>query len=523
MGQGESILSRFQYDCDGRRTKKIGEDGIRQYVYDQTSLLLEYDEAGLQKAKYDYGSDRLISLTRADEGRRFFTFDGLRSVTNLTDDTGSPVASYHLDAWGNFRFPSELLASKNRFAFTGYLWDQETSLFFAKARFYDPEVGRFTSQDSFLGQVDDPPSLHRYFYANANPGRFIDPTGHSARDAWEWTKGFFGTAFTQTGRVAEAAVTTVVDAVVETPKVIADAAVMGFEAATGVDAGFAAISKTGMSTARRMGRGESAAAITQDTMIGIVKGATNAQMVEDQLVAYADYRTGNATLDQFEERMAVAGGKAGATAAMAKGAQKWYESAKAKVVVESRTQAPYYEPVANITPQAAALAEFASGAPEGAFGVGSTIAPVAGLAATQAAGVASSKRPPVYSTAFEMRLDPADIGTSRAVHFNRANAALESAMQADSELAAMMENLIPGVSDHVSQPGGRQVPPGWIWEHASTTTAHGEAGVMRLVPKAEHSPGSGFWRTLHPDPGARGGYSEWAIPAGAKPNRPRRP
>jgi RHS repeat-associated protein len=187
VGQGTSILGRFQYDCDGRRTKKIGEEGIRQYVYDQTSLLAEYDEDGVQKAKYDYGSDRLISLTRPDEGRRFFSFDGLRSVTNLTDDTGSAVASYHLDAWGNFRFPSQLLASRNRFSFTGYLWDQETSLFFAKARFYDPEVGRFTSQDSYLGQTDDPPSLHRYFYANANPVRYVDPTGHATKaEVWRF-------------------------------------------------------------------------------------------------------------------------------------------------------------------------------------------------------------------------------------------------------------------------------------------------------------------------------------------------
>ena len=59
--QGASTLGRFQYDFEGRRTKKIGEEGLRQYVYDQTSLLAEYDAAGLQKAKYDYGSDRLIS------------------------------------------------------------------------------------------------------------------------------------------------------------------------------------------------------------------------------------------------------------------------------------------------------------------------------------------------------------------------------------------------------------------------------------------------------------------------------
>jgi RHS repeat-associated protein len=187
VAQGSSTPGRFQYDADGRRILKLGEDGLRQYVYDQTSLFAEYNDAGLEIAKYDYGADRLISLDRSGQ-RRFYLFDALRSVTNLTDEAGATQASYHLDAWGNFRFPGELgssdsAASKNRFAFTGYLWDQETALYYAKARFYDPEVGRFTSQDSFLGEINDPPSLHRYFYGNANPLRYIDPTGHSAQDA----------------------------------------------------------------------------------------------------------------------------------------------------------------------------------------------------------------------------------------------------------------------------------------------------------------------------------------------------
>jgi RHS repeat-associated protein len=182
--QGTAVLGRFLYDFAGRRTEKIGAEGVRLYVYDQTSLLAEYSDTGLQVAKYDYGPDRLISLERSGQ-RRYYLFDALRSVTNITDEAGLTQASYHLDAWGNFRIPSELnssdaAASKNRFAFTGYLWDQETSLYYAKARFYDPEVGRFTSQDSFLGEINDPPSLHRYFYANANPTRYIDPTGHQS-------------------------------------------------------------------------------------------------------------------------------------------------------------------------------------------------------------------------------------------------------------------------------------------------------------------------------------------------------
>ena len=126
--------------------------------------------------------------------------------------------------------------------------------------------------------------------------------------------------------------------------------------------------------------------------------------------------------------------------------------------------------------------------------------------------------PKQYSTAFEMKLDPSDFGKSRSVHFNRANAALDDAMIADPQFAKMMDDLMPGARGAVSKTGGRQSPTNWSWEHASTSTASGQKGVMRLVPTEQHTPGSQWWRILHPDSGARGGYSEWAIPAGAPKN-----
>jgi RHS repeat-associated protein len=181
--QGASVLERFQYDAEGRLLKKIGESGIRQYVYDDDSRLVEYDDNGIQVAKYTYGSDRLISFQHRTEGTRFYHLDGLGSITALTDATGAVTSRLHLDAWGVFRNPAELDASSNRHAFTGYVFEKEIGLYFAKARFYDPQVGRFTSQDSFLGRVDDPPSLHRYFYAANNPLRYIDLTGHAYTEA----------------------------------------------------------------------------------------------------------------------------------------------------------------------------------------------------------------------------------------------------------------------------------------------------------------------------------------------------
>jgi len=64
--------------------------------------------------------------------------------------------------------------------------------------------------------------------------------------------------------------------------------------------------------------------------------------------------------------------------------------------------------------------------------------------------------PKQYSSAFEMKLDPSDFGKSDSVHFNRANKALDDALNADPQFAATMENLIPGVRNAVSSKGGAE-------------------------------------------------------------------
>jgi RHS repeat-associated protein len=176
--EGERITARFAYDAFGRRYLKIGDEGLRQYLFDETSLLQEYSQLDVEVAKYDWGGDRLVSLFRVDEPRRYFHLDALGSVVALTDDQGVVGARYHYDAWGDYREPDELETSANPFGFTGHIYDRETDLYFAKARYFDPEFGRFLTQDSYLGLVNDPPSLHRYLYAYGNPARYVDPDGH---------------------------------------------------------------------------------------------------------------------------------------------------------------------------------------------------------------------------------------------------------------------------------------------------------------------------------------------------------
>jgi RHS repeat-associated protein len=176
--QGAAILGRYGYDYDGRRIFKVGAEGIRRYTYDQRSVITEADQAGVTVSKYDYGLDQLVRLNHRNEGKSFFHLDALGSTVNLTTDAGAARDSVFYNAWGQER--DRIGASANRFTFTGHEVDRETGLFYAKARFYDPEIGRFLSQDSFLGEVNTPPSLHRYFYANDNPLIFIDKDGRQS-------------------------------------------------------------------------------------------------------------------------------------------------------------------------------------------------------------------------------------------------------------------------------------------------------------------------------------------------------
>jgi RHS repeat-associated protein len=109
-----------------------------------------------------------------------------------------------------------------------------------------------------------------------------------------------------------------------------------------------------------------------------------------------------------------------------------------------------------------------------------------------------------YSVAFQTKLSPTSYpGVSRYMHFKEANTALDAAMGADADLAATMDRL--GVSVPRSSSGSiiGKSPENWVWHHDA------EAGVMQLVPKAQHPniPGGIFWDTMHP--GGVGGFSIW--------------
>jgi RHS repeat-associated protein len=80
------------------------------------------------------------------------------------------------DAFGNTVATKDTTGSSYDFAATsGYRTDGDAGLMKVGARYYDPQVGSFTTRDTYLDQKP-------YLYCEHDPVNAVDPSGHE----WDW-------------------------------------------------------------------------------------------------------------------------------------------------------------------------------------------------------------------------------------------------------------------------------------------------------------------------------------------------
>ena len=159
-----------------------GETKTYTYVYDKEDIILEYvsridgsDEEdhnhhgkehhgkhkegrdGRDIIRYIHGPGIDEPLAVEQKGKVYYYHaDGLGSITALTDERGRIVQRYEYDSFGNMKRRGHKV--KQPSSFTGREWDEETGLYYYRARYYDPEVGRFISFDPILHPVN---GLHK--------------------------------------------------------------------------------------------------------------------------------------------------------------------------------------------------------------------------------------------------------------------------------------------------------------------------------------------------------------------------
>ncbi|MCP4524587.1 MAG: RHS repeat-associated core domain-containing protein, partial [Aestuariibacter sp.] len=112
--------------------------------------------------------------------------DGLGSTRQLAGADGRIVQRYDYGPFGKVvavegERPSAL-------QYTGEHWDGDVGLLYLRARWYDPAIGRFLSEDPFSGFAALPQTQHAYVYVGNNPINLTDPSGLYGDDEPWWKK-----------------------------------------------------------------------------------------------------------------------------------------------------------------------------------------------------------------------------------------------------------------------------------------------------------------------------------------------
>ncbi|MBR2421632.1 MAG: RHS repeat-associated core domain-containing protein [Oscillospiraceae bacterium] len=109
-------------------------------------------------------------------------------VTNIQGDviailnsSGTAVVEYAYDAWGNIVSTTGSMATTlgkwNPLRYRGYVYDEETSLYYLQSRYYNPEIGRFINADAFASTGQGLLGNNMFLYCNSNPVNFQDDMG----------------------------------------------------------------------------------------------------------------------------------------------------------------------------------------------------------------------------------------------------------------------------------------------------------------------------------------------------------
>ncbi len=148
------------------------------YVYLNGQVIEELTQDGRVKARNVFGNQLIWrkDYTTNQEGTYYYNSHG--DVVKIKGPSGNALNTYEYDIWGNLIADKVKETMPNPFAYAGEMYDKESGFYYLRARYYDPRMGRFISEDTVKGQVDNPLSLNRYTYVSNNPLKYVDPSGH---------------------------------------------------------------------------------------------------------------------------------------------------------------------------------------------------------------------------------------------------------------------------------------------------------------------------------------------------------
>ena len=170
---GDGSWQKNRYDGEGLRAELEENGRLVRFIYDGDKAVLEGTDQNT--IRHIRGYELVSSDSEAAKTYYHYASDELGSITHVTDEDGNVLNRYEYDAFGSFTLKEETV--ENRFGFAGEQYDPVANLYYLRARFYNPVIGRFIQEDTYYGD-----GLNLYTYCHNNPVGYVDPSGNKTKN-----------------------------------------------------------------------------------------------------------------------------------------------------------------------------------------------------------------------------------------------------------------------------------------------------------------------------------------------------
>ena len=161
----------YRYNANGMRTQKKVGSKVTDYYYDSNNNLIaeKTDNATL----FFYYDTENSPVALSYNGKMFYYVKNLQGdIVKILDEDGQEKADYVYNAWGDIISQSDdELASINPLRYRGYVYDEDTTMYYLQTRYYDPQTGRFINADdtAYIGATGTVLSANIFTYCENNP------------------------------------------------------------------------------------------------------------------------------------------------------------------------------------------------------------------------------------------------------------------------------------------------------------------------------------------------------------------
>ncbi len=182
------VTMEFKYNHEGIRTQKIKK--VNGTVTETTDYILKGKTVAAMKKNTDtyyftYDASSKPATVNFNGNEYTYVKNQQGDIVGILDASGNLVVEYKYDAWGapisiySASTTVDSLAFDNPFRYRGYVWDDDTGLYYLRARYYNPAIGRFVNTDTLLSWKKRLLTHNTFAYCGNAPSMNFDPNRKS--------------------------------------------------------------------------------------------------------------------------------------------------------------------------------------------------------------------------------------------------------------------------------------------------------------------------------------------------------